>query len=337
MEINNNISLKSLNSFGIEAIAKTFIEISDINDLTNFHKTEILKSEPYYILGGGSNILFTKDFAGTIIHPNFKGIVIIEENKDSSLVKVFAGEVWDDFVNFCVTNNLSGIENLSLIPGNCGAAPVQNIGAFGVEIKDCMESVELYNIETGEKITLTNNECKFGYRTSIFKTDFKNNWLIISTTYKLTNTNHNFNTSYGALSEELKKHNEVSLKSIRESVIFIRTSKLPDPKEMGNAGSFFKNPIVKIKKAEEIIKIFANAPVYKFSETEVKLAAGWLIEQCGWKGKQIGNVGVHKKQALVLVNYGNAKGIEIINLSENIKKSVFDKFGIKLETEVNFL
>ncbi len=337
MNIYNNISLKPFNTFGIEAIAKTFIEISDINDLINFHNTEILKSEPYFILGGGSNILFTKDFAGTIIHPNFKGIEIIEKNKDFNYVKVFAGEIWDDFVNFCVTNNLGGIENLSLIPGNCGASPVQNIGAFGVEIKDCLESVEIYNIETGEKRTLTNNECKFGYRTSIFKTDFKHNWLIIYTTYKLKSSDYSFQTSYGALSEELKRHNEVSLKSIRESVINIRTLKLPDPKEIGNAGSFFKNPIVSIKKAEEINKIFSDAPVYKFSKTEVKLAAGWLIEQCGWKGKQIGNVGVHKKQALVLVNYGNAKGIDIINLSEKIKNSVFFKFGITLETEVNFL
>lgn len=334
MNIYHNISLKPFNTFGIEASAKIFIEISEVKDLEN---TELLKPKPYYILGGGSNILFTKDFDGTIIHPDFKGIEIIKEENDSTLVKVFAGEIWDDFVNFCVTNNLGGIENLSLIPGNCGAAPVQNIGAFGIEIKDSLQSVEIYNIETGEKRILTNKECKFGYRTSIFKTDYKNNWLIITSTYKLTKKIHDFQTSYGALSEELKNFDEINLKTIRESIINIRTSKLPDPKEIGNAGSFFKNPIVSISKAEEISKIYSDAPVYKFSETEVKLAAGWLIEKCEWKGKQIGNVGVHKKQALVLVNYGNAKGIEIISLSENIKASVFEKFGVKLETEVNFL
>lgn len=337
MNISHNISLKHLNTFGIEAFAKLYIEISDIEDLTKLYKSDILKSNIFFILGGGSNILFTKNFDGVIIHPIFKGIEIIEKNQDFAFVKVFAGEIWDDFVIFCVTNNLGGIENLSLIPGNCGAAPVQNIGAFGVEIKDCLYSIEITNIETGEERILYNNECDFGYRTSIFKNKLKHNWLIISTTYKLKTSDYNFQINYGTLNDELKKYTEVNLKNIRESIINIRTSKLPDPKKFGNAGSFFKNPIVNIAKAQELKTLFSDIPVYKFTESESKLAAGWLIEKCGWKGKQIGNVGTHKNQALVLVNYGNAKGEEIINLSENIKASVLDKFGVSLETEVNFL
>lgn len=337
MNISHNISLKHLNTFGIEAIAKIYIKISAIEDLTKLYESDLLKTNIFFILGGGSNILLTKDFNGVIIHPTFKGIEVIEKNNNFAFVKVFAGEIWDDFVNFCVINNLGGLENLSLIPGNCGAAPVQNIGAFGVEIKDYLYCLEIINIETGEKRTLYNNECNFGYRTSIFKNKFKRNWLITSTTYKLRTSNFNYLLNYGTLNDELKNFDEVNLKTIRESIINIRTSKLPDPKEIGNAGSFFKNPIVNIAKAEELKSLYSDIPVYKFTESEVKLAAGWLIEKCGWKGKQIGNVGTHKNQALVLVNYGDAKGEEIISLSEDIIASVFEKFGVTIETEVNFL
>ncbi|PIP54473.1 MAG: UDP-N-acetylenolpyruvoylglucosamine reductase [Bacteroidetes bacterium CG23_combo_of_CG06-09_8_20_14_all_32_9] len=337
MNTYQNISLKPYNTFGIEALAHTFLEISKIQELNEIVKSGVIKDENFYILGGGSNILFTGNYSGTIIHPTFKGIKILEKNKSFALIKVFAGEIWDSFVDFCVENNFGGIENLSLIPGNCGASPVQNIGAFGVKVKDCVKSIDIFNIETAETKTLLNHDCQFGYRTSIFKNKFKHSWLITSTTYELTTGNHNFITHYGNVNKELKKLKEVSLKSIRQSVINIRTKKLPDPKEIGNAGSFFKNPVVSIKKANEILKTFSDAPTYLLSETETKLAAGWLIEKCGWKGKRVGNAGVHEKHALVLVNYGDAKGTEIINLSEEIKKSVFEKFGVRLETEVNFL
>jgi UDP-N-acetylmuramate dehydrogenase len=336
MKTFQNISLVSFNSFGIESTAKTFIELSDVSELNDLIKSDFLKNN-YYILGGGSNILFTENFDGTIIHPVFKGVEIIEKNSDSVKIKVKAGEVWDDFVSFCVDHDFGGIENLSLIPGHCGAAPVQNIGAFGVEIKDTLTEVEIMNLESGKILTLSNAECNFGYRSSVFKNSMKHSWMILSSTYKLTTKNHNFSTHYGNISEELKNFQKVNLSSIRQSVIDLRTKKLPDPKIIGNAGSFFKNPIVNSSKAEEIKKQFPDAPVYPVSETETKLAAGWLIEKCGWKGKRTGNVGVHDKQSLVLINYGHAKGSEIINLSEKIKSSVLEMFNIKLETEVNFL
>jgi len=337
MKLYENISLKHYNTFGIEAIAQNFIEITNYSDIIEIFKSHILQNKNFYILGGGSNVLITDDYNGVVLHPTFKGIEIKEKTDVVVLLKVYAGEVWDDFVDFCVKNNFGGIENLSFIPGNCGAAPIQNIGAFGVEIKDCIESVEIFNLLTGKFITLSNPECNFGYRTSVFKNEYKKNWLIVSTTYKLSKVSHNYKTHYGNLNDELKKYEDINLQSIRQSVINIRTSKLPNPKEIGNAGSFFKNPIVTTEKASELKNKYQDAPVYPISDTEKKLAAGWLIEKSGWKGFKNGNVGVHSKQALVLVNYGNAKGNEIIDLSEKIKESVFEKFGVKLETEVNLL
>ncbi len=337
MKIFENIPLKQFNTFGIEAIAKTFIEITNYNDLSELVKLKTLYNKDFYILGGGSNVLLKNDYDGIILYPTFKGIEILEKTNGFVLIKVYASEIWDDFVNYCVKNNFGGIENLSLIPGNCGAAPVQNIGAFGVEIKDSIESVEIFNLLTGEFKTLSKSDCQFGYRTSVFKNGFKHNWLITSSIYKLTTFNHNYKTHYGNLNEELANFDAINLESIRQSVINIRTNKLPNPKEIGNAGSFFKNPIVTTEKATELKNKYPDVPVYPISDNEKKLAAGWLIEKCGWKGTKTGNAGVHNKQALVLVNYGNAKGIEIINLSEKIKESVFEKFGVKLETEVNIL
>jgi len=336
MKTFQNISLALYNTFGLHANAKTLVELSDVEELKDLIKSGLSKSN-YYILGGGSNILFTGNFDGTIIHPVFKGIEIIEEINNTVLIKVKAGEIWDDFVKFCVEHNFGGIENLSLIPGHCGAAPVQNIGAFGVEIKDTLIEVEIINLENGETLSLSNSDCDFGYRTSVFKNKMKHSWMILSATYKLTTNNHLFSTHYGNISDELKNFSEVNLSTIRQSVIDIRTKKLPDPKVLGNAGSFFKNPVVKIEKAEEIKKSYPEIPLYPVSETETKIAAGWLIDKCGWKGKSINQAGVHEKQALVIVNLGNAKSEDIINLSEEIKKSVFEKFGVKLETEVNFL
>lgn len=337
MKLFENISLKHYNTFGIDAIAKNFIEISSYNDLIEIVKSNILQNKNYYILGGGSNVLIIDDYDGVVLHPTFKGIEVKEKTDDFVFLKVYAGEVWDDFVDFCVKNNFGGIENLSLIPGNCGAAPVQNVGAFGVEIKDCIESVEMFNVLTGEFKTISKSDCQFGYRTSVFKNLYKHSWIISSTIYKLTVANHKHITHYGNLNEELKNFDEINLESIRKTVINIRTIKLPNPKEIGNAGSFFKNPIVLAKLANEIKSKFPDAPTYPISDNETKLAAGWLIEKCGWKGVKVGNVGVHNKQALVLVNYGNAKGNEIINLSKKIIESVFEKFGVKLEMEVNLL
>lgn len=337
MKLFENISLQPFNTFGIKVLAKKFIELTNYSDLIDVYESNLIKNEDFLILGGGSNVLFSDNYDGVVIHPSFKGIEIIKKTDDVVFVKVFSGEIWDDFVAFCVKNNFGGIENLSFIPGNCGAAPVQNIGAFGVEIKDCIESVEMFNLLTGDFKTITKEDCKFGYRTSVFKNLYKNNWLIASSIYKLSFVNHNYKTHYGSLNEELKNLGETNLESIRKAVINIRTNKLPNPKEIGNAGSFFKNPIVTVKLASEIKNEFPDVPIYPISATESKIAAGWLIEKCGFKGFKNGNVGVHSKQALVLVNYGNAKGNEIIALSKKIIETVFEKFGVKLETEVNIL
>jgi UDP-N-acetylmuramate dehydrogenase len=336
MKSYNNISLLPFNSFGIDVNAKRFVEFSEKHELVEFIKSGALKSD-YYILGGGSNILFTKDFEGTIIHPNLKGISVIEENNISATIRVNAGEVWDQFVEFCVNQNFGGLENLSLIPGHCGAAPVQNIGAFGVEIKDHLFEVEITNLETGESKTISSINCEFGYRSSIFKTTLKHKWIITSTVYKLTKSKHVFNTNYGNIKDELSRFQETNLKSIRQAVINIRTSKLPDPKEKGNAGSFFKNPVVTNERAEELKKTFPDVPLYPFTAAETKVAAGWLIDNCGWKGKKLNDAGVHEKQALVIVNHGKAKSEDIIQLAENIKSSVLQKFMIQLETEVNYV
>ncbi len=336
MKVLHNISLLPFNTFGIDVSAKEMIEIEEKKELYELINSVSLK-EDYYIIGGGSNILFTRNFAGTLIHPVFKGIEKIKETDLHVWVKVNAGEIWDDFVEYCVSNNYGGIENLSLIPGQCGTAPAQNIGAYGVEVKDTIVEVEVFNFETGETLLLKNQDCEFGYRSSIFKNKLKHSWLIVSTTYMLTRKNHVYNIHYGNIHQELNKFSEINLKTIRQSVINIRTSKLPDPKQIGNAGSFFKNPIVDSSTAEEIKKRYPDAPTYPVSEKETKLAAGWLIEKCGWKGKKMGNAGVHDKQALVIVNLGKANGTEIIYLCNKIQRSVFSKFEIKLEPEVNFL
>jgi UDP-N-acetylmuramate dehydrogenase len=286
------------------------------------------------ILGGGSNILFTNHFDGAIIHPAIDGIEIVSEDDTSVIIKAGAGVEWDSLVEYTVNKGLGGLENLSLIPGNVGASPIQNIGAYGVEAKDCIEIVEGIYIHTHKSFSLSKSECKFNYRDSIFKNDLRGKTIITYVSFKLLKTPL-LVTHYGNLDVELEKLGGKSLANVRQAVINVRNSKLPDPKVLGNAGSFFKNPVVDISVVEELQKDYEKVPYYPVSDSYVKLPAGWLIEQCGWKGKKIGNVGVHKDQALVIVNYGGANGKEVIDLAHKVRHSVMEKFNVSLEMEVN--
>jgi UDP-N-acetylmuramate dehydrogenase len=344
MKIQTNISLKKYNTFGIEAVAKYFASFDSVDALGQLlqYKDERANSQknqtPVLILGGGSNILFTKDFDGIVLKNELKGISLAKEDAHHVYVKAAAGENWHQFVLHCINYNWAGVENLSLIPGNIGASPMQNIGAYGVEIKDVFYSLEAFHLKEKKIITFTLNDCDFGYRESVFKKKYKNEFVITSVTFRL-NKQPVFNTSYGAIEQELERMQvkELSIKAISDAVINIRSSKLPDPKVMGNAGSFFKNPEIG-SKAFEILKTnFPSIVGYPLPHDKVKLAAGWLIEQCGWKGYRNGDAGCHAKQALVLVNYGNARGEEIYALSESIIESVHKKFGVLLEREVNII
>ena len=337
MDISKNTSLKPFNTFGIDVATKLFTSFNSVEEAQEIISDSTFKNEKQnLILGGGSNMLFTKDFDGIVIKNNLKGIHIVNEDAEYVFVKVGAGEVWHDFVMHCVEENLAGLENLSLIPGNVGASPMQNIGAYGVEIKDRFHSLEALHIETGELRTFSGLECEFGYRESVFKNIYKNQFIITSVTYRLMKQPQ-LNTSYGAIEQELNKMNisSPSIKNVSDAVISIRSSKLPDPKEIGNAGSFFKNPVVSEEEKENVLRENPNAPNYPQVNSTFKLAAGWLIEQAGWKGKTIDSYGVHKLQALVLVNYGDSAGKDVYNLSQDIINSVHDKFGITLEREVN--
>lgn len=337
MEILSQFSLKNHNTFGIEAKAKQFIAVHSIDELKKV--LEENKNQPKFILGGGSNMLLTKDIDALVIHIDLKGKKIVDENDDFVWVESQAGETWHDFVLWTIEQDFGGLENMSLIPGNVGTTPVQNIGAYGTEIKDTFVSCQAMNIETQEIRTFTHAECNFGYRESIFKHEVKDQYIITSVTYKLTKRNHKINTSYGDITAELAKNNitNPSLKDVSNAVIAIRQSKLPDPKELGNSGSFFKNPILLKSDFEKIHQKFPEMKYYDISETEVKIPAGWLIEQAGFKGKRFGDAGIHKNQALVLVNYGNATGQEILAISKDIQKTVFEKFGIHIEAEVNVI
>jgi UDP-N-acetylmuramate dehydrogenase len=327
-------SLKKHNTFGIEASARYFFEFETSEEITNFLRANDIADTNYLIMGGGSNLLFTEDFDGLVLHPNVKGIEVIEEDDETVLLRVGSNEDWDEFVGWTVDQNYYGIENLSLIPGVVGAAPVQNIGAYGVEVCEVVEKVEAISIETKNPVEFSNMHCEFGYRNSVFKNEYKNLFIITHVQFRLKKKGE-FKLAYGAIQKELEAYDEVNLKNIREVVIKIRESKLPDPEVLGNAGSFFKNPVVEKELADKLKAKHENMPVYPVSDFETKIAAGWLIEQCGWKGKQIGDAGVHKDQALVLVNHGNAKGCEILQLANDIRKSVLFQFGIKLEMEVN--
>ncbi|HEY5369176.1 MAG TPA: UDP-N-acetylmuramate dehydrogenase [Hanamia sp.] len=338
MQVHQNYSLKKYNTFGIDARTKYFATFSSSDILEQLLENSKNVST-IIILGGGSNVLLTKNYDGLILKNEISGIHFISEDDNFVYIKVGAGEVWHHFVLYCIKNNLGGVENLSLIPGNVGASPMQNIGAYGAEIKDVFFELDAFHLE--EKIVqkFSANDCEFGYRESVFKKQYKDQFAILNVTYRLRK-NPEFNISYGAIEDELKKMNieELSVKAISDAVISIRTSKLPDPKIIGNAGSFFKNPVVDNHKLEEL-KILSSEkiPFYKTNEERVKIPAGWLIEQCGWKGFRKGDAGCYDKQALVLVNYGHATGKEIYHLSEEIKISVKEKFGIELEREVNIL
>jgi UDP-N-acetylmuramate dehydrogenase len=337
MEIQNYFSLKKHNTFGIEAKAKRFIAVQTVTELKIV--LEENKSEKKFILGGGSNMLLTKDIDALVIHIDLKGKKIVKEDEDFVWVEAQAGENWHKFVLWTIENDFGGLENMSLIPGNVGTTPVQNIGAYGAEIKDTFVSCEAMTISNQEMKTFTKEECHFGYRESIFKNEVKDQYIITSVIFKLTKRNHRINVSYGDISSQLAK-NEVSnptLKDVSNAVIAIRQSKLPDPKELGNSGSFFKNPIVLKSDFEKIHQKFPEMKFYEVSETEVKVPAGWLIEQAGFKGKRFGDAGVHKNQALVLVNYGNATGQEIVNLSREIQETIYTIFGVQIEAEVNII
>lgn len=337
MEILTDFSLKNYNTFGIEAKAKQFVAVHEIADLKTV--LEQNKSQKKFILGGGSNMLLTKDIEALVIHIDLKGKKIKQENDDFVWVESQAGENWHEFVLWTINQNFGGLENMSLIPGNVGTTPVQNIGAYGTEIKDTFVSCEAMAIENQEIRTFTKEECHFGYRESIFKNDVKNQYIITAVVFKLTKRNHKINTSYGDISGELLKNNitNPTLKDVSNAVIAIRKSKLPDPAELGNSGSFFKNPIVLKSDFEKIHQQFPEMRYFDISETEVKVPAGWLIEQAGFKGKRFGDAGIHKNQALVLVNYGKATGQEILNVSKEIQATVFQKFGIHIEAEVNVI
>ncbi|HEX7905572.1 MAG TPA: UDP-N-acetylmuramate dehydrogenase [Chitinophagaceae bacterium] len=336
MQIQENISLRPFNTFGIDAKAKYFACFKNINELS-----ELITLHPKIktlVLGGGSNILFTQDFDGLVIKNDVKGIEKIKEEDDVVYVKAGAGENWHQFVLHCIENKWAGVENLSLIPGNVGASPMQNIGAYGVEIKELFHELKAWHLKEKCNYTFTLKDCEFGYRDSVFKRKYKDQFVITSVTYKLRK-HLLFNISYGAIQQELEKMGvtDLTIKTVSDAVIAIRTSKLPDPKEIGNAGSFFKNPIVGKEKFHHLKQRFEDIVGYENAVDTVKLAAGWLIEQCGWKGFRRGDAGIHAKQALVLVNYGNASGSEVYNLSEEILQSVKDKFDVELEREVNII
>jgi UDP-N-acetylmuramate dehydrogenase len=330
-----NYSLKKYNSFGVDAMAKFFFEFTELKDLMIFLRSDKSdKEEKLLVVGDGSNILFLTDFDGQVIHPNIPGIDIVREDRQNVWVEVGAGEKWDEFVSYCVDYRLGGIENLSLIPGTVGAAPVQNIGAYGQEVCTVIEKIKGYDLEKKEVMEFSADECLFSYRSSIFKHYLKNRFIISSVVFRLDKFPE-FNLKYGILEEKVKEKGEKNLQNIRQAVIEIRSAKLPDVKNLGNAGSFFKNPEIDIEISEKLKIKYNELAAYPAKNGTVKLAAGWLIENAGWKGYREGDAGVHEKQALVLVNYGNASGQEIFELSEKIKQSVFEKFGVELEREVN--
>lgn len=334
----HNQSLKNYNTFGINAQATAFVTITSVNQLKNVITANNNKL-PLFILSGGSNMLLTKNIDALVLHIDTKGVEIINENDHFVWIEAQAGEVWHEFVLQTIDKNLGGLENLSLIPGKVGSSPIQNIGAYGVEIKDTMHSLTALNLETLETETFLNSDCEFGYRESVFKSKLKDKYIITSVTFKLKKAPHELHTTYGAIQQELdlKGISTPTIKDVSNAVIAIRQSKLPDPKEIGNSGSFFKNPVISVDLYNELIKKNANIPHYPVNNLQVKVPAGWLIEQAGLKGYRNGDAGVHTKQALVLVNYGNATGQELINLAKYVQETVFNKFGIEITPEVNII
>jgi UDP-N-acetylmuramate dehydrogenase len=336
MRFEEHKNLKSLNTFGLQAFASYFIEINNAKELLLLFKDPLYSSHQKLILGGGSNILFTKDFNGLVIRNNIKGIEILNEKE--GIIRAGAGENWHEFVMFCINKGFGGVENLSLIPGCVGASPMQNIGAYGVEIKDVFHELTAFDLIHGTFKTFSKEECHFGYRESVFKHEYKDRYMIVDVSFKLSK-DHKLHTHYGAINDELKKMGieKPGIKDISNAVIAIRQSKLPDPKEIGNAGSFFKNPEVSAEKYNSLKKEYEGLVAYPLESGGYKLAAGWLIEQCGLKGFEMDGAAVHNKQALVLVNKNNTTGENVYRLSDYVLNKVFDKFGVKLEREVNIL
>jgi UDP-N-acetylmuramate dehydrogenase len=337
MEILHNFSLKRYNTFGIDAKARKFTAIHNTDELREILQQN--QSEKKFILGGGSNMLLTRDIDALVVHIDIKGKKVVSENDDDVEVQCNAGENWHEFVLWTIDHGFGGLENMSLIPGNVGTTPVQNIGAYGTEIKDTFVSCDAMNIETFEIRSFDKTECRFGYRESIFKNEAKGQYIITSVTFRLTKQNHKINTSYGDILAELARNNigTPTLKDVSNAVIAIRKSKLPDPAELGNSGSFFKNPVIPKLQFDAVKEKFPDIKFFPVSDTAVKVPAGWLIEQAGFKGKRFGDAGVHKNQALVLVNYGNATGAEILEVSRKVQQAVYDIYGIKIEAEVNIV
>jgi UDP-N-acetylmuramate dehydrogenase len=335
MEIIINYPLKNHNTFGISAFAKEFVRVQTTDELAQVLQEN--SGKKLFILGGGSNMLLTQDIDALVIHIDLKGIEVVSTDDKHVYIKAMAGENWHEFVLHCMEQNYGGLENLSLIPGNVGTTPIQNIGAYGTEIKDTFVSCEAMNITTQKIEVFIKGDCEFAYRESIFKNKLKGQYIITSVTFSLTTKNHKINTSYGDIAAELTAKGIAvpTIKDVSNAVTAIRRSKLPDPKELGNSGSFFKNPIITAEEFEKAYIDHPQMPHYRVSDTEIKVPAGWLIEQCGFKGKRFGDAGIHAKQALVLVNYGNATGQEILEVSRKVQDTVFETFGIRIEAEVN--
>lgn len=337
MKLLSNISLKPYNTFGIDVKARNFVEVTSVEELR-----EVLKNtyaSELFILGGGSNILLTKDVQKTVVYINLKGIEILEKNENDVLVQAMAGENWHEFVLYCIEHSFGGLENLSLIPGKVGTAPIQNIGAYGVELKDSFESCTALDVQTLQLKTFTKEECRFGYRDSIFKNEAKGRYIITSVSFRLSKDNHKLNTTYGSIDQFLEEKGvqTPTIANVSEAVISIRQSKLPNPKELGNSGSFFKNPVVSNEVLQKLQQQYPEIPFYVINEQQVKIPAGWLIDRAGLKGYREGDAGVHTRQALVLVNYGNATGLDILQLAEKIQQKIWDMFGIEISPEVNII
>ena len=335
MAIINNYSLLKHNTFGLNVLCDKYFEYSCIEEIQKFIKEGNLSNTKFLHIGAGSNLLFLNNFNGIILHSTIKDISIIDQKEDDVYIRVGSGYLWDDFVKYCVENGFYGAENLSLIPGEVGASPVQNIGAYGSEAKDIICKVELIDVLSGEGVTIENKDCKFSYRQSIFKKEFKDKYFVHHVIFKLHKTN-TINISYGQLKKTLEGQ-ELTLSNVRTAIIKTRQTKLPDPLKIGSAGSFFMNPIIGNKNFGLLLKKYPQIPYYEIDKEHIKIPAGWLIEQCGWKGKHYKNAAVYDKQSLILVNYGNATGMEIKELSTNIQEDVFIKFNIKISTEVLFI
>lgn len=339
LKICSDVDLSSYNTLGVSAVASVFVEITSRDDLLVLADQDFFKNHQPFILGGGSNVLFLDDPSKAIIKMSVKGKDIVDENAQYVKAQIGAGENWHEFVSWAVDHNFGGVENLALIPGTVGAAPIQNIGAYGVELEQVFDSLELFDMQAGTFKTFYKKDCDFGYRDSIFKNELRGQVIVTNVTLRLSKLNHIIHDSYGSLQSYLQEKSiqNPEIKDVYEAVIDIRRSKLPDPKDIGNAGSFFKNPVVSKEIFEDLQSRFEDMPFYEVSENEIKIPAGWLIEKTAWRGKQIGHVGTYQNQALVIVNHGKASGSDIFHFSKQVQKSVKETFGIELVPEVNIV